>query len=190
MWNDRYINRGWVDVVFDPITATMLVLTAAGTGLKAAGTIAAGNAAADAGIARANALNYDAVQRDQQAQESRAAAQRLAFEKRREGTLLESTLQARAAASGGGADDPTVLNLGENIAQRSEYGALMEMYKGENRARGLEDQAIGDRYSAGAALEEDKGKQKAARMEAWGTLIGGAGSAFRQYNGVPDVRYG
>jgi hypothetical protein len=30
-----------------------------------------------------------------------------------------------------------VLNLAGNIAQRSEYDALFDMYKGENRARGL-----------------------------------------------------
>lgn len=174
----------------DPITLGALALTAAGTAVTAAGTIAGGNAAADAGSRAQQALEFRAKQEDQAAQESRAISQRGALEKRREGTLLTSKLQARAAAGGGGADDPGVLNLAGDIAQRSEYDALFEMFKGENRARGLEDTAVGSRMSGDAALAEGRAKQSAAKLSAIGTIIGGAGSMYRSYNKLPEARAG
>src|SRR5262245_47667509 len=131
-----------------------MALTAASTALQAAGTLVGGDAAAQAGRARAQAYNFQAKQQDMMAQESRAAAQREALDKRRQGDLLQSQLQARAAASGGGAADPTVLDLGGGLAGRSQLAALTDMYRGENRARGLEDQAMGSRMTGQAAIAE------------------------------------
>lgn len=163
----------------------------AGTAVSAMGTIAGGKAAQQAGQAGAQSKEFEAKQLEQQAMESRASQQRVAMERRREGVLLNSKMQARAAASGGGADDPTVVNLAQDIAGRSEYGALMEMYKGENRARGLEDQAMGSRMTADALIAEGDAKKKAAKMSAIGTIIGGAGSMFRTASGGPmNVSYG
>jgi hypothetical protein len=166
-------------------------LQAAGTAVSAMGTIAGGKAAQQAGQAGAQGKVFEAKQLEQAAMESRASQQRVAMERRREGTLLNSKLQARAAASGGGASDPTIVNLAEGIAGRSEYGALLEMYKGENRARGLEDQAVGSRMTADALIREGEMKNKAAKMSAIGTIIGGAGSMFNTASGGQrPVSYG
>lgn len=162
--------------------ALPLALTAAGTAISAMGTIAGGNAAAEAGERQQEAYYYRAKQEEQAAQESRASAQRAALEKRREGRFLQSKLQARAAASGGGADDPTVLNLSADIARRSEYDALFDMYRGENRARGLEDEAFGSRMTGDAARIEGIQKKKASRIAAIGTIIGGASSMASTYS--------
>lgn len=191
MWNDRYIHpcslltRG---AVFDPVTLT--AITVAGAALSAGGTLVGGAASAAAGKSAQQAGYFRATQEEQAAQESRAAAQRAALEKKRETGLIQSKLQARAAASGGGADDPGVLDLAGDIAGRGEYEALTEMYRGENRARGLEDAAIGSRMSGDAALAEGKAKQTASYFSAAGTLVGGAGSAYRTYNKLPEPRYG
>lgn len=151
----------------DPVSLGVM-LSVAGTGLSAASTIAGGKAAeSDA--------KFRAAQLRQQGLESRAAGQRKAFEQRREGNLLMSRLQARAAASGGGADDPTVIKLGEDIAARSEYGALSEMFTGENRARGYED-------SAAAALVSGKAAKQGSYLKAGGTILSGAGSMFSKFN--------
>jgi hypothetical protein len=140
-----------------------------------------GNAAASAGKSQQDAAYFKAAQEEQAAQESRAAAQRTALEKDRQSRLLQSTLQANAAASGGGAADPTIIGLGQDIAGRGEYQSLMDLYTGENRARGLEDQATGSRMSGDAALAEGKAKQSASYLSAAGTLIGSAGSAYKTY---------
>jgi hypothetical protein len=173
--------------VFDPITATTMALTAAGTGMSAMGTLAGGKAAAQAGYAAQQSHEFTARQQEQAAQEGRAVAQRSALEKRREGTLLSSKMLARAAASGGGADDPTVTKIGEDIAGRSEYDALTEMYKGENRARGLLDAAMASRMTGDAALAEGEAKKRAAKLSAIGTIIGGAGSMFGQFSKLPKT---
>jgi hypothetical protein len=187
MWSAYEHFRGW-KAVHDPVTMT--VATVAGGALSAAGTIMGGNAAASAGKSQQDAAYFKAAQEDQAAQESRAAAQRVALDKAREGRLLQSTLQANAAASGGGAADPTILDLAGGIAGRSEYESLLEMYKGENRARGLEDTAIGSRLSGDAAKAEGDAKKTASYFSAAGTLIGSAGSAYKTYKGIPEARYG
>jgi hypothetical protein len=190
-WNDRFINpcglitRG---AVFDPITMT--VATLAGGALSAAGTIMGGNAAADAGRRSQEAANFRATQEDMAAQESRASAQRVALDKGRETTLLESKLQARAAAGGGSASDPGVLDLTGDIAGRGEYESLMAMFTGENKARGLTDEATGSRLTGEAAAAEGAAKQSASYLSAAGTIVGSAGSAYRTYNRIPDPRYG
>jgi hypothetical protein len=178
MWSAYEHFRGW-KAVHDPVTMT--VATVASGALSAAGTIMGGNAAAAAGKSQQDAAYFKAAQEEQAAQESRAAAQRTALEKDRQARLLQSTLQANAAASGGGAADPTIIGLGQDIAGRGEYQSLMDLYTGENRARGLEDQAMGSRMSGDAALAEGKAKQSASYLSAAGTLIGSAGSAYKTY---------
>jgi hypothetical protein len=187
MWKAYLHWKGLVEV-HDPVTLT--AATVASGALSAVGTIMGGNAAADAGQRAKQAQDFKAAQEDMAAQESRAAAQRDALEKDRQGKLALSTLQANAAAGGGSASDPGVLTLAGNIAGRSEYESLMDMYRGENRARGLEDTAIGSRLSGEAAAAEGKAKQSASYLSAAGTLIGSAGSAYKTYNRIPDVRYG
>ena len=172
----KYTLRG---IPYDPITMT--VLTLAGGAMSAAGTLAAGSAAARSGKAQQQAMNFRAQQEQQAAQESRAVGQRGAMESRRQGDLALSTLQARAAAGGGNAADPTVLNLGGNIAGRSEYDALFNMYRGENKARGLEDTAMGDRMTGDALSAEGAAKQNASYLSAGGTIIGSIGSAYKNY---------
>lgn len=175
--------------VHDPVTMT--VATVAGGALQAAGTIMGGNAAADAGARQQQAQYFKAEQEEQAAQESRAAAQRVSLDKAREGRLLQSKLQANAAAGGGGAADPTILDLAGGIAGRGEYESLLEMYKGENRARGLEDSAVGSRLTGDAAKAEGEAKRTASYFSAAGTIIGSGGSAYKTYKGIPDYpRYG
>jgi hypothetical protein len=162
-------------------------LMMAGTAVSAASTIAGGNAAAQVGSMTQQAMEFRAKGNEQAAQESRAASQRTAFDKRHEATLVGSRLQAVAAASGGGATDPSVLKLGEDIAGEGEYGALLESYKGENRARGLLDQAAADRFSGEMAMFEGRSKRSASRLSAFGSILSGAGSAWGTYNKLPSA---
>lgn len=155
----------------------------AGAAVSAMGTIAGGNAANSAAQAQANALDFRAKQEEMAGMEARASSQREAGENRRAGDLAQSQLQARAASSGGGATDPTIALLDQGIAGRSEYGALMERYKGESRFRGLMDQAVATRYTADATRAEGEAKKNAAMYSAFGSLLGGAGSAFSQFSG-------
>jgi hypothetical protein len=161
-----------------------LALTAASTAASAASTIAGGRAAQQSALAQQQALEFRARQEEAAAQEARALAGRAGQDKRREVALAQSKLQARAAASGGGADDSTIVNLSEDIASSGEYAALMEMYKGESRARSLEDQATGNRYSGAVAIAEGNTKRKLANLRAIDTIIGGANSMVKTASGL------
>ncbi len=187
MWSAYRHFLGHV-AVHDPVTMT--VATVASGAMQAAGTLMGGSAAADAGQRQKDSQYFKAAQEEQAAQESRAGAQRVALDKDREGRLLLSKLQANAAASGGGASDPGISTLAGGIAGRSEFESLLEMYKGENRARGLEDTAIGSRLSGDAAKAEGEAKQRASYLSAAGTIIGSGGSAYKTFKGIPDPRYG
>lgn len=171
-------------VARDPLSSIALVAGLAGTAVSAMGTIGAGKAANQAGIAQQQSMQFKAAEEKQAADESRAASQRSALEHDKATELQRSRLQALAAASGGGADDPTVVHLGEDLAGRGEYQHLMDMYTGENRARGLEDQATGDQMTGAAQLAEGKAKQNASYYSAAGTVLSGAGSMFDRYSRV------
>jgi hypothetical protein len=162
--------------------AFLAALGPLGTAISAAGTIVGGLAGMAQGNAQAAMMEHRAKMERQQAMEARAIGTRQAMEKRREGDLMQSKLQARAAASGGGAADPTVIKLGQDIAGRSEYSALFDMYQGENRARGYEDSANASMASAKSAEQQGKFALLGSLFKAGGTIMGGAGSMKGSYN--------
>jgi hypothetical protein len=164
-----------------PLIGVAATLVSTGVGVMGAMQQAAGIKAQ--GRAAQQAAEYKAKQLEQQAQQTRAAAQRQALERTREGDLARSTLVARAAASGGGAADETVLGLGEQIAGRSEYERLMEMFKGEDAAIGMEDAAKASRAGGEAAVEGARYAARGARLSAIGTIADGASSMFSKYAG-------
>lgn len=127
------------------------------------------------GIAEQQIAAYNAKVARQQAQQERAVAQRKSFEERRKKNRALSQIQARAAYSGGGAADPNILDLSADVAAQGEYNALAQMYSGESRARGLEDQASLDIYTGNARAGAYRDRASIARSRSTATLIGGFG---------------
>lgn len=153
----------------------------AGAVVSAAGTLVGSEMSASAmegaGEVRAAGLR-------QAATESRAAGQREMFEQQRKARLALSTLRARSAATGS-ADDTDVIKLGADIAARGEYQALAEMYTGENRARGLEDEAAATQWSAKA---QAKATRVGSYFKAAGTILSGVGGAMKPSGAtLPDA---
>lgn len=170
----------WAGVCHEPLSTIATVASVAAT---AASTIIGFSGAQAEGKAAQQAANYKAAQQEQQAQESRAASQRSALESRHKAELSQSTLQARAAASGAGATDESVLGLGEQIAARGEYESLLDMYKGENQARGFED-------AAKATIINGQAAKQGAQYKAMGTLASGFGSMADKFGKVDWKKYG
>lgn len=170
----------------------------AGTAVSAIGSIASGNAAkrqadmeaqriqAEA-YARRQALEFEAAQLDNQAKTEFALGQRDMLEKRRGKEMALSTLQARSAASGFSATDPTALALGDEI---SRYGTLQEqmsLFGGESQAEGLKLSAAGRRFTgesgvqaAAATADAVRASGRSARtagyFNAAGTVLGSIAS--------------
>lgn len=93
---------------------------------------------------------FQAQQADQAGREALGVAQRTALDRREQIKVTLADLQAKAAASGGGADDPTIKAIARKIAERGEYEALGSMYAGESQKAGYEDVAKGLRFTGDA----------------------------------------
>ncbi len=137
------------------------------SGLELIGPLVAGLGTIVSGVAEKNAADFEAEQLRAKGKEEFAAAQRDALDKRREGNLIASRQQALAAASGGGADDPTIVKLMTDTVQQADYNARTAMYGGEQRKRGLFDQARGRKMSGRASL--------------LGSVFGGFGQAAKAF---------
>ena len=140
------------------------ILTAGGGLLSAGGTIAGANS-------EARSLREQAAQLETQAGQDRASSQRAAIEERRRARYIASRGLTLAAATGAGADDPTVVNNFAAIGGEGEYRALTAMFEGETEAQGKEAQARMNRNAA-------KATKTAGFLKAAGTILSTASSIF------------
>lgn len=147
-------------------------IMAAGTVISTVQTM---NAQKTAGAAQKQASEFAAAQAEQQAGQTRAVAQRRAIEERRQGRIAASRAQAVGAA-GGGAGSVDIINRVADLEARGEYGALVAMYEGEDRARGLETQGSVMQFEGAQA-------KRAGNKAAQATLISGATSLASKYGG-------
>lgn len=147
--------------------AIPMALMAGGTLLQAGGTLSAANA-------QAGQLRSEATQLDAMAGTDRASSQRTSAEQRRQARLLQSRALAVAASSGGGASDPTVVNILSRLEGEGEYRSLVALYEGEESARSKEMQAIAKR-------KEAKNVKKAALFSAAGKVLEGASTMYQRY---------
>lgn len=145
-----------------------------GTVLNAFGAIKSGNAAADAGRAQQLQAEYQAQQLEQNAGQDIATGQRAAAEQLRQARLLQSRALAVAAASGGGAMDPSVLNIIGGIDMEGKLAADIEMYNAKESARGKKDDARALRYTGQEYAAAGKETKRASRLTALTTVLGGA----------------
>lgn len=177
------------------------IAAGAGAVVSAAGTIASGNAEADLamrqGVARNQSAQFEAKQLDINAKDEKAMAQREAQQLGRQKRLALSSLQAKGAASGFSATDPSNLAIADEI---SKYGTLQEdmaMYGGESRANDLRLNAASRRYSGANELEYaaqyGDARRTAAKYSAFGTILGGASTMASRFGGMqtpkPTSRY-
>lgn len=146
----------------------------ASTAMMAIGTLFSASSQLQGGDAARKMAGYEAGQLRSNANNAIAASQRTALEERRKTNLLNSRVQAVAASSGGGATDPTVLNIMGDIAGQGEYNALTELYNGQSQADYL-------RSEANARIREGKIAQSAAKTNAFSTVLSGASSLYDKY---------
>ena len=97
--------------------------------LSAFGSFKSGQSAAAAG--KLQEQQYEA-----QANAESATGQREGIERQRQSDILASRALAISAASGGGAIDPTVVNIIAGINAQGNYGARSAIYGGETAAQG------------------------------------------------------
>lgn len=115
------------------------------------------------GIQRKREAEGVAGQLERRAGETRASSQREAIEARRQGRLRSSRALAVAAAGGGSASDPDIINRLADLESEGEFGALKALYEGSTASdfdlkqasvtrRGGKRQLISSLLSAGGDI--------------------------------------
>ena len=145
----------------------MAIASVIGTVVSTVGALNEGKAA----MQSARSANS---QLEARAKEERAVAQRKSLEQQRRGRLLQSEGQAKVAAGGGTLDDVGVQDVMSEIGAESDYRSMLEIYEGEQRARGSE-------YQGQVALAEGKAAKSASRTKALGNVFSGASSFYSNY---------
>lgn len=178
------------------MAAAPIALAAVGTILQTKGMLDArkaakqkGEAASAYGSSQRTRAEFEATQLEQQAGQAVAVGQRENLEVQRLAKLTESRALALAAASGGGASAPTVVNLIGDIAKRGAYHGAVALYNGEEKARQLTLAAASKRYEGQIAEEAGQAgelvaasESKAYGMGAGAALLSGAGSLYEKYS--------
>jgi len=165
--------------------AAPFIIMAVATVLQASAQQRAGEAAKQAGEAQALGLENQATQHAINAGQARAFAQREGINERRQERLVQSRLQATAAASGTNALSPGIVDISEDIAGEGEYRFLSALYQGEERARGENFAAQIRRFEAGEARRGGGIAQSAGNMSALTTIFSNAGQMgmYAKYGG-------
>lgn len=142
-----------------------------GTALMNSGTLLSTVGALGSARAMSSLAGFNSDLLESSADDQIAAGQREALEQKRQANLAMSRAQAVAAASGGGAADPTVINVIGDIAAEGEYSARVADYTGRERARNTRLQA---------AVEDAKSDmyEKSGYVNAAGTLLSGFSKTY------------
>jgi hypothetical protein len=142
-----------------------------------------GNSAIEQALGESANAEYTAAQLRQNAGQIQAAAQRSAISQDRNIKYILSQGLAQAAASGGGASDPTVVNAFAQLAGEGAYRKAVALYEGQDKARALNDQASSKLYAAQLGIRAGDQIQSASNFASAGSLIQGGASLYSKYAG-------
>ena len=154
------------------------VLSAVGSVVGFMGSIASANAMQAEAQAAQQQAQYKAKIDQIQGQQQVAAAQRKSQDQKLQTQYAESRLQALAAGGGGGADDPTIIKLGQDIAGQGEYNALSSLYTGQSAQWAYNTQSGLDIYQGNLEAMSLNSRANATILGGFGGLVSGLGRSF------------
>lgn len=152
------------------------------TVLSVEGDLARGRAASLIGARRKAALDFEAKQLEIEAGQAVAAGQRNSDDIARKVDLVNSAALARAAASGAGASDPTVMAVLARTKGEGAYRQALAMYEGEAQARLDRLRASAATFEGDTALLDAGRARSAANNTAAATLLSGAAKTASLYD--------
>lgn len=169
------------------LTGGAMLATGLGAAVTAAGTLAGGANATAVGKMQQTADNYQAGQIRANAGTAVGASQRAMMDQQNRTNLLRSSAVAEGAAGGTETTTGSDVENQSEIVEKGHYNALMDLWNGENKATGLENEAAGEELSGKIAAAGGSMQQKASYYTAAGTLLSGAGSMYKNYSDMqPD----
>lgn len=162
-------------------------MNAAGTSMEAGGQFMSALNHFEYGQTAAQAAEYQAQQLRVNAGQAEAASQRDAYNVNLQSQFIASSALAHAAASGGGASDPTVINLIARNAGEMAYRKSVALYAGTDRARVLNMQADAKEYEGQIQRDNSNRVGVAGLMSAGATLMKGTAkdSFYQRFGSNP-----
>lgn len=152
------------------------------TVLSAGSQIARGNAGVGVAARRKAALEFQAQQLETEAGQSKAVGQTQAQDVARQTALVNSTALARAAASGAGASDPTVLAVMARTSSEGAYRQALALYEGEAQARIDNMRAVAARYEGATGVSDANVARGQSNIGAASTLLSGGARTLSMYD--------
>jgi hypothetical protein len=141
--------------------------------MSAGSQLVRANAYQAIGARRQAAANFEATQLEREAERSSGIGMNQAQNAALQTLYINSKAQDAAAASGGGALDPTVVDIISRNAGEGAYRQAVAMYEGESQARLNIARAQATRYEGGTAAADADAARTAAQFGAANTLLTG-----------------
>lgn len=157
------------------------ILAIAGTALGAIGQIQQGNAAAEAGRYNAKVAEMNAVMSERRAKDAVERGAREEQRKRTEVAALKGKQVAAMAANGVDLGFGSPLDLIVDTAALGELDALTIRKNSANEAYDHRVQAVNGRSDATLSRMNADAAQTGGYLNAAGTLLGGAATAYTNY---------
>ena len=157
------------------------VMAGAGAGAGVAGGNIAAQGALDAGNAQLSAAQYEAAQMRQNAMQAQAIGSVRAQTAANNSLVAQSHALAVAAASGGGALDPSVVNVISKLAGEGSLAAQTEVYNGNEVARQTNNKADATVYAGGLKQYAGQIDANAYKVKQIGSLISSASSIYSMF---------
>lgn len=155
----------------------------AGYTTQALGIYMQGQSYLEHGYAQQAAAQFAAQQMRQNASDAAAVSQRAAVDIGRESDYIASKQLAVAAASGGGASDPTVMNLIARSRGEMAYRQAVTLYSGASKQRELQMAAAGEEFTGREEKRMGQMAALSADIGAMSTLARGGVSLRAKYGG-------
>lgn len=150
--------------------------------LNAGSQVARGRAMQTVAARRKGALDFEAAQQELAAQDSSGVAMRAAQDDILKARTVNSTALARAAASGAGASDPTVMAVLSRTAGEGAYRSALSMYEGEAQARLDRLRAAALRYQGEVGVADAEEAASLSGLGVASTLLAGGVKVASMYD--------
>lgn len=165
--------------IFDMLAPSLQI---GSTILSAGSQFARGEAVRTVGRRKRGAAEFEAKQRELSAEEARGGGMRAAQDEVLKTELVNSTALARAAASGAGASDPTVISILARTAGEGAYRQAVALYQGEAAARSELMRAAAARLEGDIGESDAESAQKFANLGGISTALSGGARALSMYD--------
>lgn len=150
--------------------------------LSAGSQVERGNAGVAVANRRKAALEFQAQQLETEAGQSKAVSQVQAADVARQNALVQSSILARAAASGAGASDPSVLSVMARTGAESAYRQAVALYEGEAQSRMDLTRASAARFEGQTNVSDAASARRQANIGAGATVLAGGAKSLSMYD--------